>query len=114
PYDHGIHGADACRRDIDLIDDGERGLLVGHGEIAAGKTLGGKAAQRRLEIRRPHGQQLVGAIDAMLLQPEAVQQGRARMLDRPAHDASANHGSTTPWPRRKWSSGSSGKPRIEK
>ncbi len=69
----------------------------------------GAAAERR-----------INPVDAVMIEPVAVQPGRARMRDRPAHDARdagrarRRHRPTTPWSRRKSRSGRSGRPRIVK
>ena len=88
--DHGVHRADVDRQRIDAIEQRHDLDLVRQGEVAAARI--GRAPQERHQLlqRRPIGldrQAAVMAVDPVLLQPEAVQRGRARMLDRPADDA---------------------------
>ena len=82
-----VHGADAGRLQHDAIEQRHDLDLVRQGEVAAARV--GRAPQERHEFLerlapRFDRQAAVVAIDAMLLQPEAVQRRRPRMLDRPA------------------------------
>src|SRR4051794_35437203 len=66
----------------------ERGLLVRDGDVAAPKPFSLKAAQEIGEIGGQYLDALVGAVQAVLAQPVAVDQRRTRMLDRMADDKS--------------------------
>ena len=105
---------------IELVDHGHRALLVRQREVAAGKAEPGESAQRRLHLVGMHLEGDVSGIDAVLRDPVAVQARRARVRDRPAHDAGdaggrgVAHRATTPCPRRKSRSASSGRPRMAK
>ena len=77
-------GLDAFVRDI---DDAQRLLLVGNGEVAARKSEGLQRSQRSGEPLGSNCQGHVGAGKLMFGEPEIVQHRRARVHHRPAHDA---------------------------
>ena len=81
-----VDRADAPRDRIDAVDQFHRGDLVRNRDVAAGKAQRRQAFQRGRESLRLHRQQHVGAGQAVLLQPVAVQHRRSRMADRPTHD----------------------------
>ena len=95
----------------------QRRLLVRKGDIGAPIAMLLERAEKPRQILGPHRFLLVSAVDAVLLQPVAMDQRRAGMLDRPADDTGAQHEpypSMTPSRRSVSRSGRRGRPRIEK
>ena len=105
---------------VAIMGDGERRLLVGGGDIDAGKARPLKARHGDGEILRPHGQRHEGAIDPKRVEPKAVQNRGDGMLDGPADHArdfgfaGRVHAGSTPCSRSACNSGSSGRPKIAK
>ena len=102
------------RRLVIAVGQRESGFLVGHGDIDAGKARLAHPRDLGGEIFRLGGKPHHLAIDAKLAQPMAMQHRRERMGDGPADDACAFHVFRTPCSRNAASTGSSGKPRMEK
>jgi ABC-type multidrug transport system ATPase subunit len=103
-----------ARRFLCFLGDGEGRLLVRHRHVAAAKAAVFQSAQKLRDLIGPHRFLGVAAVDAVFLQPIAVDQRRARMLDRPADDASAYHCVIIPRARNSLRTGSSGMPRMVK
>jgi hypothetical protein len=103
-------------RRLDLVDRGEGDLLVRHRDVAAGIGPGREAAEEGLGRGRLDRLDDIVARDAIGLQPEAVDDRGARVLDRPADDAGDRiaHGARTPSVRSRARSGRSGSPRMVK
>ena len=100
------------------IGDSKRRLLVRDRHIATGEALGAHARRKATASSGWTGTLHVAAVDAVLLEPMAVDQRRARMRDGPADDARAlswpSHTSIAPRALNSASSGSSGRPRMVK
>ena len=92
PSNHSVLAAPAARAAGRVSDGrGEGRLLVGQRDIAAGEALLAQRAQEIGDVARLDGMAHVAAVDAIALQPIAVDQRRARMRDGPADDAGAYH-----------------------
>src|SRR6185436_2208593 len=93
-------------------------LLVGDRDVAASETLRAQVAQECRDLVRLHRALRVAAVDAVFLQPVAMDDGRARMGDRPADDArldfAQTHWPITPRDLSSASRGSSGRPMMVK
>jgi hypothetical protein len=85
--DDGVHGAGAAGGVVHLVAHREGGELVRLGDVQTAEAGGAQAAHGGGEVVRADGQRHVGAVDAVAVEPEAVQPGRARVRDRPAGDA---------------------------
>jgi hypothetical protein len=112
-----VGGADRDRSIVRGFGRPQGGLLMRQRHIASCIAAGVERAEKLSEILRPHGFFLVGAINAVLFEPVAVDRGRAGMLDRPTDDAGAEHfdqPSITPSRRSVSRSGMSGRPSMEK
>ena len=73
-------------------DDADGGDLVRNRQIASGKTQHGQRPQGRLQRVGAHRQRHIRAAQAVLRNPVAVDQRRARMRHRPAHHAGQHKG----------------------
>ena len=106
PSNHNVLAAPAARAAGRACGCCRKGrLLVGQRDVAAGEALLAQGAQKIGGIAGLDGTAHVTAVDAVALQPIAVDQRRARMRHGPADDAGALHVSITP---RDLSSASSG------
>ena len=85
--DDRVHRTDAASQRIDAVDDRQCRLLVRQCQIAAAKTQRRQRAQSLRQMLRRHRQRHIDAVDAVFVDPEIMQRGRARMGHRPAHDA---------------------------
>ena len=85
--------------------------LVRHRDVDTGKPQPGQRAQRRFEVFGTYRQRHVGPIDAVVVEPKAVQSRRAGMRHRASRrrrpascgrsaSRGAPHAGTRPWPRR--------------
>ena len=75
-------GVDGLQRPGDGILDAretERRLLVGNGDVGAGKTVCREARDEGVELTGRDLRALIGALDTMLGQPKAMDEGRAGM-----------------------------------
>ena len=84
---HRVERAGFLRRRLAPGDRGKGRLLVRHGDVAADEAAAGKAGEESDDALRLDRLDDVVAVEAELVQPEAVDHRRARMLDRPADDA---------------------------
>jgi len=82
-----VDRAGALRGGFDPVAQGEGGFLVRDGGVRAAEAEVGEGAHRIGEALRADRQGQVGAVDAVPLEPGAVQQRRAGMRHRPAEDA---------------------------
>src|SRR6202011_5337206 len=62
-------------------------LLVGDRQIAPAKAQNRERAKGPLNVMRLHRQRKISPVGAGLVEPEAMQQRRARMAYRPSDDA---------------------------
>ena len=92
-------------------------LLVRHGDIGAGEASGGNIPVEGFGPLRLDAHPDIFPLKPVLLQPVAVNEGRAGMGDGPAGDGGAadgSHGWISPFSRRNPRRGSSGSPRMVK
>ena len=86
-----VDRADRLGERVEFVDERVDSFLVRDGDVAAGKLAGLQPLEKRAEIMRLDVDRLVAAVDAVLLQPEIVDQRRARMGDRVPDDEGAFH-----------------------
>ena len=91
-----------------------RRLLVGQRDVAAGEAASRSVRKKCATSPGSTAMALVDAVDAVALQPIAMDQRRARMRDGPADDTCADHVAITPRDLSSASSGSSGRPMMVK
>src|SRR6185295_13090938 len=89
-------------------------LLVRQRDIAAGEALVAQSAQKTGDVTRLNRMAHIAAVDAVALQPIAMNQRRARMRHRPADDTRTYHAPMTPRDLSSASSGTSGRPMMVK
>ena len=70
-----VGGADRARRFVGHRGKPERGFLVRQRDIGSGKALGAERAEKPRQRLGPHRFFFIGAVDAVLLQPIAMDQG---------------------------------------
>ena len=85
--DEGVGGTDPSGLGARGIGQGQRRLLMRQGDVGAPKAQDRQGAEGPFELLGPHRQRHIGAVDPMLRQPIAIEPGRERMTDRPAHHA---------------------------
>jgi hypothetical protein len=90
-YHHQVDRPHAPRRVVQPVDQGGHRLLVRHRHVAAGEAEGGKASQGGREPVWMHRHRHIGAGNAVLAQPVAMQHRRARLGDRPADHTRQRH-----------------------
>ena len=93
---NGVNGTQSLGRLIGSRYESISVFLVRNRHVATGITGGEQTAQKVLQGRWFDGLTGVNAVDAMLLQPVAVNERRTRVVDGPANDARLNHESISP------------------
>ena len=86
-HHHGVDRANAPGNRVDLVQDRQGLHFVRNSQVAAGKTEHRQRAQGLLELRCLHRQRHIGASQSILRDPVAMDERRARVRYRPAHDA---------------------------
>ena len=87
PNRDSVYRANPPRQRLDAVDHRERRLLVRNRQIASAKAKDRQRTKRLLDMLRPHRQWEISAINAGLVEPEAVKHRRSGMGHRPSHDA---------------------------
>ena len=90
-HDQRVHRADRVGQRIALVDQIVGQLFVRNGDVAAGELTLAQPVEERRQVFRRHVDRLVAAVDAVVLQPIAVDQRRARMGNRVPDDEGAFH-----------------------
>ena len=91
-HHHGVDRAYALGQRLHPVDDRQGRDLVRNRQIASGKAQLGQAAQGVCQIFGAHRQLHIGAAQTSLGNPMPMDQRRARMRHRPAHDAGEDVG----------------------
>lgn len=87
-HDQRIHRTDGFGEIVDAVAKGKNRFLMGNGDIAAGKFARAQTVEKGRQIRRRNVDRFIGAINAVLGEPRAVNERRTRMGDGVAGDES--------------------------
>ncbi|MCY1538153.1 hypothetical protein D9M68_736790 [compost metagenome] len=111
-----VDRANGAGEGIDAVAERKHRFLMGNGDIAAGKFAGPQPLEKSRQVRRRYVDRFVTAINAVLLQPGAVNERGARMVDRVADNKGfGGHDRVSgAWRRSAASRDSSGRPRMVK
>src|SRR5207253_3675552 len=87
-----VHCADLARQVVDTVEQRKDCLLVRRGDVAAAQAECSNAAYRGFELFGWYGKEHVAPGNAVMREPMIVDDGRARVRDRPAEKARDTEG----------------------